>query len=164
MFWPTLILVLVAIVLLFITYRQSAQVTGKGLLIAWKTTIGILPMLLLAFVIAGLVQVLIPREAVSHMIGDSSGIKGIVIGAIVGGFSPGGPYVSLPLAAGMLQAGAGIGTMVAYLTGWSLWAVGRLPMELGILGWRLTVIRFISTLTFPVLAGYFANWIARFIK
>jgi hypothetical protein len=50
-----------------------------------------------------------------------------------------------------------MGTMVAFLTGWSLWAVSRLPMEVGILGWRLTIIRLASTLLFPPLAGLIAQ-------
>jgi hypothetical protein len=47
--------------------------------------------------------------------------------------------------------------MVAFLTGWSLWAFGRLPMEVGILGWKLTLIRFASTFFFPPIAGWVAQ-------
>ena len=56
-----------------------------------------------------------------------------------------------------LRAGSGVGTMVAYLTGWSLWAITRLPMEVGILGWRLTAIRLASTFFFPPVAGFIAH-------
>ena len=52
---------------------------------------------------------------------------------------------------------AGMGTMVAFLTGWSLWAVGRLPMEVGILGWKFTVVRLASTFFFPPIAGWIAQ-------
>jgi uncharacterized membrane protein YraQ (UPF0718 family) len=65
--------------------------------------------------------------------------------------------VSLPIAAGLVRAGAGMGTIVAFLTGWSLWAVGRLPMEIGILGWRVTVARLACTFVFPPLAGLLAQ-------
>jgi uncharacterized membrane protein YraQ (UPF0718 family) len=47
--------------------------------------------------------------------------------------------------------------MVAYLTAWSLWAVNRLPMEVGILGWRFTLIRLASTLILPILGGLIAQ-------
>ena len=104
-----------------------------------------------------MVQVLLPQEMMAKWVGSESGWRGIVIGTIAGGLSPGGPYVSLPIAAGLLNSGAGVGTMVAYLTGWSLWAVGRLPMEVGILGWRLTLIRFVSTFFLPFLAGWIAQ-------
>jgi uncharacterized membrane protein YraQ (UPF0718 family) len=79
------------------------------------------------------------------------------LGTVAGGLAPGGPYVSLPIVAGFLKSGAGMGTMVAFLTGWSLWAVGRLPMEVGILGWKFTVVRFASTFFFPPIAGWIAQ-------
>jgi uncharacterized membrane protein YraQ (UPF0718 family) len=64
---------------------------------------------------------------------------------------------SLPIAAGLLQSGAGIGTMVAFMTGWSIWAVTRLPLEIGLMGWRFTAIRLACTFLFPILAGLIAN-------
>jgi hypothetical protein len=63
-----------------------------------------------------------------------------------------------------LQAGAGVGTMVAFLTGWSLWAVSRLPMEVGIMGWQFTLIRIASTFFFPPIAGLIAQVIAAVVK
>jgi len=53
--------------------------------------------------------------------------------------------------------GASVGVMVAYLTGWSLIAASRLPMEVGILGWKLTLIRLACTIIFAPLAGLIAN-------
>jgi uncharacterized membrane protein YraQ (UPF0718 family) len=90
-------------------------------------------------------------------VGGESGLRGILIGTVAGGLTPGGPYVSLPIVAGLLKAGAGVGTMVAYLTAWSLWAVGRLPMEFGMLGWRFTLVRLACTFFFPPIAGLIAQ-------
>jgi len=64
----------------------------------------------------------------------------------------------------MLKTGAGPGTMVAFLTGWSLWAFNRLPMEVGILGWKFTLIRLASVLIFPPLAGLIANFFFSGVK
>jgi len=119
--------------------------------------IQILPLLFFALIIAGLVQVLLPHELLSKWIGKESGFRGIIIGTIAGGLSPGGPYVSLPIVAGLLRSGASVGTMVAFLTGWSLWAVSRLPMEVGILGWKFTLIRLATTFFFPPIAGWIAQ-------
>lgn len=47
--------------------------------------------------------------------------------------------------------------MVAFLTGWSLYAVGRIPMEVGILGWKLAGMRLASVIVFPPLAGWIAQ-------
>jgi hypothetical protein len=50
-----------------------------------------------------------------------------------------------------------VGTIVAFLTAWSLWAVARLPLELGILGWKFAAIRLACTLFFPPIAGLLAT-------
>jgi uncharacterized membrane protein YraQ (UPF0718 family) len=157
MFVPTLVMGIIALVLIALAYSKGEGQYIIGLNSALKMTIQILPMLIFAFIIAGMIQVLLSHEVVSKWVGAESGLRGILIGTIAGGLSPGGPYVSLPVAVGLLRAGAGVGTMVAYLTAWSLWAIARLPMEFGILGWRLTLIRLVCTFFFPPIAGFLAQ-------
>jgi uncharacterized membrane protein YraQ (UPF0718 family) len=154
---PTLIMAALAVVLLIIGYSRGEQQHITGTKMAVNMVVEILPLLFFAFIVAGMVQVLLPRDTVARWVGTESGIVGILLGSLAGGLSPGGPYVSLPVALGLLRAGAGAGTMVTYLTGWSLWAIARLPMEVGILGWKLTMIRFVSTLVFPPIAGLIAH-------
>ena len=117
----------------------------------------IVPLLIFAFIVAGMMQVLIPTEIISTWIGAESGFRGLLIGSALGGLTPGGPYVSLPIAAGLLRTGASIGTMVAFLTGWSLWAITRLPLEMGLMGWKFTLIRLACVFLFPPIAGLIAN-------
>ncbi|MBW2147729.1 MAG: permease [Deltaproteobacteria bacterium] len=159
MFIPTIIMGALAIVLLFIGYHNGQGQHLSGIKSGLTMVFEILPLLVFAFIVAGMVQVLLPRELLSRWVGAESGIRGIIVGAVAGGFTPGGPFVSLPVVAALLQSGAGIGTMVAFMTGWSLWAVSRLPMEVGILGWKFTLIRFVSTFFFPPLAGLIAHTI-----
>ena len=154
---PTIIMGTLAVVLTFIAYRKGQGEHITGLKQARTILIQITPLLIFAFIVAGMLQVLIPTETISKYVGTESGFSGILIGAVVGGLMPGGPFVSLPIAAGLLVAGAGTGTMVALMTGWSIWAVSRLPIEFGIMGWRFTAIRMVSSFFFPILAGVLAN-------
>lgn len=154
---PTIIMGVLAFVLLIIGYSRGQGEHISGMKSALNMTVEIIPLLVFAFIIAGMVRVLLPKELLSKWIGAESGMRGILIGTVAGGLSPGGPYVSLPIVAGLLRSGASVGTMVAFLTGWSLWAVGRLPMEIGILGWKFTLIRFASTFLFPPIAGLIAQ-------
>ena len=154
---PTIIMGVLAITLLFIGYYKGQGQHISGTKSAMSMTVQVLPLLVFAFIVAGMIQVLLPRELLSKWIGAESGIRGILIGTVAGGLAPGGPYVSLPIAAGLLRSGASIGTIVAFLTGWSLWAVGRLPMEVGILGWKVALIRMASTFFFPPIAGLIAQ-------
>jgi len=154
---PTIVMGALAIALLLIGYYRGQGQHIVGVKSALNMTVEILPLLVFAFVVAGMVQVLLPRELLSKWVGVESGMRGIIIGAMAGGLSPGGPFVNLPLAAALLRSGASVGTMVAFLTGWSLWAVSRLPMEVGILGWKFTLIRIASTCFFPPIAGLVAQ-------
>jgi len=154
---PTIVMGVLAIILLLIGYYkgQGQHISGMGQ--ALNMTVEILPLLAFAFIIAGMIQVLLPQELLSKWVGVESGMRGILIGTVAGGLSPGGPYVSLPIVAGLLRSGASVGTMVAFLTGWSLWAIARLPMEVGIIGWEFTLIRIGSTFFFPPIAGLIAQ-------
>lgn len=154
---PTIVMGIIAIVLLTIGLYKGEGQHIKGMESAFRMIVEILPLLIFAFIVAGMAQVLLPREIILKWVGDESGVRGILIGSVAGGLTPGGPFVSLPIVAGLLRSGAGIGTMVAFLTGWSLWAVSRLPMEVGILGWKFTLIRIVSTLVFPPIAGLVAQ-------
>lgn len=154
---PTIVMGVFALALILIGINRGEGEHLAGLKSAFTMILEILPLLLFAFIVAGMVQILLPKELLSKWIGAESGIRGILIGSVAGGLAPGGPYVSLPIVAGLLKSGAGIGTMVSFLTGWSIWAVGRLPMEIGILGWKFTLIRVLSTLIFPPIAGLIAH-------
>ena len=154
---PTIIMGVIAIVLLFIGYQKGGGEHILGLKSAGNLLIQITPLLIFAFIIAGMVQFLIPTEMISKWVGTESGFRGILIGTVIGGFMPGGPFVSLPIAAGFLRVGASVGTMVAFLTAWSLWAVTRLPLDVGIMGWKFTLIRIACTFFFPPIAGLIAN-------
>ena len=157
MFIPTLTMGIIASILLIVGYFNGQKQHIAGIKTALNMTIEILPLLLFAFIIAGMIRVLLPQELISMWIGTESGMRGILIGTVVGGFTPGGPYTSLPIAAGLLRSGAGIGTMVAFITGWSLWAFSRIPMEIGLMGWKFTCIRLACTFFFPPIAGLIAQ-------
>lgn len=154
---PTIVMGIIAITLLLIGYYKGQGQHVAGMKRGINLTIEILPLLFFSFIAAGMIQVIIPRELLSKWVGTESGIRGILIGTVAGGLAPGGPYVNLPIVAVLLKTGASVGTMVAFLTGWSLWAVARLPMEIGIMGWKFTLIRITCTFFFPPIAGLIAN-------
>lgn len=154
---PTIVMGVLAIILLGIGYFKGQGEHISGVKSALNMTVEILPLLILALIVAGMARVLLPHELISKWVGVESGMRGILVGTLAGGLAPGGPFVSLPIVAGLLRSGASVGTMVAFLTGWSLLAITRLPMEVGILGWKFTLIRISSTFFFPPIAGLIAQ-------
>jgi uncharacterized membrane protein YraQ (UPF0718 family) len=163
-FWPTVVMFVIALVLFIIASMQGEGKNVAGLKSAWNMTLQIIPLLIFAFIIAGLAQTLLPRDLVSRWVGDESGVRGILVGTLAGALTPGGPYVSLPIAAGLLKTGASIPTMVAFVTGWSLLAVARLPLDVGIMGWRFTLIHRVSVLILAPIAGLLASLLIKLIK
>ena len=152
---PTIILGLLAAVLIILSYQKGVHI--QGLKASGNMLVQIIPLLIFAFLIAGMVQFLLPHETISRWVGTESGFRGLLIGTAMGSIAPGGPFVSMPIAAGLLRMGANIGTMVAFLTAWSLLAFSRIPMELGIMGWKFVLIRLACTFFFPPVAGWIAN-------
>ncbi|MFH0768423.1 MAG: permease [Chloroflexota bacterium] len=155
---PTIIMAVLAIVFILFTYQKGGTpLLTVGFKDAGNMLLQIVPLLIFSFIIAGIIPLLIPRETISRWVGVESGWRGLLMGTVVGGLLPGGPYICLPMIAGLLRVGASVGTMVAMLFGWELLAFTRLPLEVGILGWKFTLIRFACGFFFPPIAGLIAN-------
>lgn len=111
----------------------------------------------LALLIATLLARLIPTSAIAPLIGNGSGLTGILIACALGGIVPGGPMVSFPLALVVWNMGAGEVQMVGFLAAWSIYAVHRvISYELPLMGPRFVVLRFLSSFLLPPLASLLA--------
>lgn len=159
----TLVLAAVAAILLAIGFWQGRDLRLAGLQAAGRTLWRNLPMLLLSFVIAGLVQVLIPRDLIGNWLGTQAGSKGVLIGCAVGGLVPGAPYAVFPIVAALYQAGAGLGAVVSFVSAWSLWSVSRLPLEIALIDPKPALVRYAITFVVPPIAGLVAQAIARLL-
>ncbi|MGD2144041.1 MAG: permease [Anaerolineae bacterium] len=156
----TLVLAAAAAVLLTVAFRQGPTVALTGLLAAWHTLRRNLLLLVLGFVLAGLVHVLIPRDLITRWLGDEAGIKGVLIGCLVGGLVPGAPYATFPLVASLYRAGASLGAVVGFVSAWALWSVSRLPVEMALIDPRPALIRYAVTFVVPPIAGLLAESLA----
>ena len=116
----TFVLVAIAVILLVIALLRDRQLALDGINVAGKTMWTNLPTLLASLLIAGLVQVLIPKEIITTWLGPQAGIKSVFIGSLVGGLVPGSPYVVFPIVASLYKAGAGLGAVIGFVTAWSL--------------------------------------------
>lgn len=159
----TLILAGVAVILLAIAFWRGRDLPLAGLLAGGRTLWRNLPLLLLGFVVAGLAQVLIPRDLITRWLGAEAGIKGVLIGCVVGGLVPGAPYATFPLIAALYQAGASLGAVVGFVSAWALWSVSRLPVEMALIDAKPALIRYAITFVVPPIAGLSAEAVARLL-
>jgi uncharacterized protein len=123
----------------------------NGLSMVWF----ILPRLVPALILAGMLQVIIPEETIARYFGQQSGISAILMASLAGVLTPGGPMVSVPLLVVLANSGMALGPLVAYMTAWSLFGMQRIiAWEAPLMGWRFVLVRVVPSLAFPVIAGW----------
>lgn len=159
---PTIIMAIVAIGCLI--YGSSDGSNVNAIKYAMSMSSQIFPMLFFALIIAGTFQSKSSPDFILNWLGNSTGIKGIFLGSLLGWLAPGGTLVTIPLASILLRSGAGVGATIAFFTSWSSWMLIRLPFEISVLGWKFTAIRLISTIIFPVSAGIIAHLLYHWIQ
>ena len=117
----------------------------------------VFPRVVAGLLMAGFVQVLVPKALMARWVGRGSGLKGIVIASIAGILTPGGPLTAFPLLYTLYISGAHRGALVAFITGWALLGLQRiLVWELPFLGVDFVLMRFAVCIALPVLAGMVA--------
>lgn len=165
--WTTIFIAVVALFMAILAYRQGGlNMVLHGLELGGRTLINVSILLLAAFLVAGLIPVLVPKQVVERWLGVGSGWRGILLACLAGALIPGGPYVYYPIAGGLLQSGASLGVLVAFVTAKNLWSVSRLPYEFALLGPHLTLLRYALTFALPPIIGFvsealFGGWLDR---
>jgi uncharacterized membrane protein YraQ (UPF0718 family) len=151
----TLVLAALAVVLAIVAYVKDPSLPLIGARNGFAMLGFILPRLVPALVLAGLMQVLVPPEIVSRYFGRESGMKAIVVASLAGVATPGGPMVSVPFMVALAHSGAAMPPLVAYMTSWSLFGMQRIiAWEAPLMGWKFVIVRVLPSLAFPVLAGW----------
>jgi uncharacterized protein len=141
-------------------YFHEPALAWRGLGAGGRLLGGVWVNLLLGILLAGFIEVLLPRDALLRWMGAESGARGITAGWVAGLLVPGGPYVSFPIAAGLLRAGAGPGPLIAFISAKTLLSpVRMLTYEAPLLGWPLTLARLLPGLLVPPVLGAAGQWL-----
>jgi len=149
--------VVATILVYVVAYAVNPDYVGQGLKISYdifvNPKIGLIPLIVTATLIAGLAQAAIPKEIIANLLGKEAGLKGIALGSFLGSVVPGGPYVVFPLLGGLHRAGASVGTVIAFVTAWSLISLARIPLEIPFLGTKIVALRLALSLILPIALG-----------
>jgi uncharacterized membrane protein YraQ (UPF0718 family) len=150
-----LILMGLAAVFAVVAYLKDPGLPALGARTGFSMLWFILPRMIPALILAGMLQVVIPQETVARYFGRQSGISAILMASAAGVVTPGGPMVSVPLLVVLANSGMALGPLVAYMTSWSLFGMQRIiAWEAPMMGWPFVLARVIPSLAFPVIAGY----------
>jgi uncharacterized protein len=151
----TIVMMAAALGMVAIVYFKSPEAAQHGLSATGSLILEITPRMVAAFLLAGMFQVIVPKELIVRWMGHGSGFHGIFVGMTLGGITPGGPMTHFPVIAAFYKMGVGVGPLVAYLTAWSLFGLQRIIMwEIPFLGPKVVAVRFAVSFFFPFLAGW----------
>ena len=154
------IMIFLAGTLTILAYMKDHSFPLEGLKAGGGMLLQILPTLILAFIAAGMITKVLPRELLSNWLGEESGLKGLLLATLAGSLTPGGPFVQFPIVAALLKAGAGIAPLMAYISAWSLLGLNRfLIYEIPLLGWKLSIARVAASMVFPIIIGMFTRFL-----
>ena len=114
----------------------------------------LIPRIMLGVIGSGYIAALPPQDGVGQWVGADSGALGIVIAAVGGFLTPGGPVIGFSIGAAALKGGAGAPQVIAYTVAWALFAVQRMFIwELPVMPPRLVWLRVLASLPLPFLAA-----------
>ena len=134
--------------------RGGPTLVGQGLAQGTGYLLRFGLLIAVSFWAAGLAEAVLPRTWIPTALGPEAGLRGILMATGAGAITPSGPFIAIPIAAGLARSGAGSAALVAYVSAWGLIALHRLvAWEIPILGPRLALLRWSVSLALPVIAG-----------
>ena len=154
----TIVLAAAAVVLAGIAYLKDPGLPLLGAKNGFSMLAFVLPRMVVALLLAGLMQVLVPQDFVSRHFGQGGGLRGLVLATLAGVVTPGGPMVTMPFMVALANSGAALSSLVAYMTAWSLFGLQRIiAWEAPLMGWRFVFARVVPSLAFPMIAGWLVS-------
>jgi uncharacterized protein len=158
----TIVLAAAAVVLAGIAYLKDPGLPLLGAKNGFSMLGFVLPRMIVALLLAGLMQVLVPQDFVSRHFGQGGGLRALLLATLAGVVTPGGPMVTMPFMVALANSGAALSSLVAYMTAWSLFGLQRIiAWEAPLMGWRFVFARVVPSLAFPVIAGWLVSVLNR---
>ncbi|WP_144556137.1 hypothetical protein [Bacillus sp. X1(2014)] len=148
------ILYAVAIILLSISFIKDRNKTRDALLKSWKSFRNIIPDMLLIMLFVGVSLSILTPSLISSIIGEKSGLTGIVYSTLIGSIALVPSFVVFPLGHTLVQSGAGLPQVAVLMS--TLMSVGitTLPMEQKIFGRSFAYSRNVSAVVMSLLFSY----------
>ena len=144
----------VTAVLLAISYVKDRNKTMLSLKRAWKMFINVLPQFISILFLAGLLVAAVSPETIQYVIGAQSGFRGMLTAALLGAVTLVPVLVAFPVAARLLQNGAGVTQTAVFISTLTMVGFVTLPMEIKYLGKKAAVLRNALAFLFSFAAAF----------
>ncbi len=137
----TIALISLAVFLLLWSFRKDKDKTKKSLRLSGKRLKGIGVEIISILALIGLFLTLIPPGTIRTILGDTSVPLATIISAAFGSVSLIPAFVAFPLAASLVDQGAHLVSMAAFITTLTMVGFITAPIEIEYFGKKFTLIR-----------------------
>jgi len=149
----TIALYIISIFALLISFIKSKEKTLLALKKAWKSFENILPQFLSILIIIGIMLAILNPEQISKLLGSGSGWYGVLIASVIGSITLIPGFIAFPLAAALLQNGAGYMQIAAFVSTLMMVGIVTIPLEIKYFGKKATAIRNIMAFVFSLIVA-----------
>lgn len=144
----------ITIVLIVISYYKDKKKTKMALKKAWKSFENILPEFLGVIMLVGVLLAVLNAQVISKIIGNNSGWFGVTLAALVGAITLIPGFVAFPMAAMLLNNGAGLMQIGAFVSSLMMVGIVTMPVEMKYFDKKLTILRNLFAFAFSFVVAY----------
>lgn len=131
----------VAAVLLGISFIKDRKKTALAMKRAWNMFTNVLPQFIATLLLVGLLLAVVTPEAIPRIIGAESGLFGMLTASLSGAVALVPVLIAFPVAAELLENGAGIAQIAVFISTLTMVGFVTLPIEMKYLGKKAAVLR-----------------------
>ena len=137
--------------LLFIFKFDAGVKAADVIVYSFKEMLLVLPPI---FIIIGLLDVWIPKETMVRLMGEGSGIKGIILAFLFGTVAAGPLYAAFPIAIVFMKKHVKFSNIMILLGAWGATKIPMLLFEMSTLGFKFALLRLTINIPVIILIAY----------
>jgi len=151
----TYILYGLCIVLTLVSFFKDKEKTKRALINGVKSFENIMPQFLSILVIIGILLTILKPETISKIIGNDSGVFGVVLSSLVGSVTMMPTFVAFSTGNTLIQNGAGYAQVSALITTLTMVGVLTFPLEVKYIDKKAAFYRNFLAFLFSFVVAFF---------
>ena len=138
---------------LLLSAAKDRQKTIMALRKSWTAFTRILPQFIAVILLVGIMIAVLRPEVLSRVLGRESGWLGVLLASVVGSVTLIPGFIAFPTAALLLQGGAGLTQIAAFVSSLMMVGVVTFPVEVSYFGTRAALVRNAAAYLFALLVA-----------
>jgi len=144
----------ITVILLILSFFKDRKKTILALKKSWKMFIAVLPQFAAILLLVGLLLVVLTPEIIQNIIGSESGFLGMLITSLLGAITLVPVLIAFPVAAELLNNGAGITQIAVFISTLTMVGFITLPIEIKYLGKKAAILRNVFAYLFAFITAF----------